>query len=123
MKTLAAVLIETGKPLELMQLDLPPLKKGQALVKLSYSGICQSQLNEMRGYKGEDRFLPHTLGHEGSGTVLEVGEGVEKVAPGDSVVLTWIKGKGLEYHGTQYLSGKIKVNSGPVSSFLEYAVI
>ena len=71
--TEAAVLCETGKPLHMMTLELPELKPGQVLVDIAYSGVCHSQLNEARGLKGEDKFLPHTLGHEGSGTVLAVG--------------------------------------------------
>jgi len=43
------------------------------LVELAYSGVCHTQLLEARGYRGEDRFLPHCLGHEGSGTVVEAG--------------------------------------------------
>ena len=49
-------------------------------------GCAKSQLNEVRGRKGPDRYLPHTLGHEGSGTVVAVGQGVTKVRPGDQVV-------------------------------------
>ncbi|NIO20704.1 MAG: alcohol dehydrogenase catalytic domain-containing protein, partial [Candidatus Aenigmarchaeota archaeon] len=70
MKTLAVVLFETNKPLEIRELTIPELKKGQVLVKVAYSGLCRTQLNEIRGRKGVDRWLPHTLGHEGSGEVV-----------------------------------------------------
>src|SRR5438034_5396160 len=77
--TQAAVLMETGRPLRLLEVEIPPLKPGQVLVDVAYSGVCHSQLNEVRGLKGPDRFLPHALGHEGSGTVVAVAEGVAKV--------------------------------------------
>jgi S-(hydroxymethyl)glutathione dehydrogenase / alcohol dehydrogenase len=54
--------------------------------------VCRSQLNEIRGLKGEDKFLPHTLGHERSGLVEAVGRDVSKIKQGDHVVLTWIIG-------------------------------
>lgn len=122
--TKAAILSKIKEPLEITELIIPGLKPGQVLVKLSYSGICHSQLNEMRGLKGEDKFLPHTLGHEGSGIVMEVGTEVEKVKKGNHVVLTWIKGSGKETPATQYHrhDGSV-VNSGAISTFMEYAVI
>ena len=124
MKTTAAVLTEINKPLQIEELTIPPLKKGQVLVQVAYSGVCHSQLNEIHGLKGEDKFLPHTLGHEGSGIVLETGPEVTKVKPGDHVVLTWIKGSGQDAPATHYLrtDGSI-VNSGAISTFLTHAVI
>lgn len=124
MKTFAAVLESIKLPLNLIELEIPPLKKGQVLVQMSFSGICRSQINELKGYKGEDKYLPHTLGHEGSGVVLETGEGVEKVKKGDHVVVSWIKGKGLNAEPIYYLDkNSRKINSGPVSTFLTKAVI
>lgn len=123
MKTRAAVLVECGKPLELMELEIPKLLDGQVLVKISYSGICRTQLNEINGHKGPDPYLPHTLGHEGSGIVHEVGPGVTKVKVGDPVILTWIRGEGKGPRGTVYTAGATKVNSGAISTFMEYSVI
>jgi len=124
MKTTAAVLTEINKPLQIEELTILPLKKGQVLVEVAYSGICHSQLNEIHGLKGEDKFLPHTLGHEGSGIVVEIGPDVKKVNPGDHVVLTWIKGSGHDVPSTKYSrkDGSI-VNSGPISTFMTHAVI
>ena len=102
MKTLAAVLVETSQPLQVEELQIPVLKEGQVLVKISYSGVCHSQLNEVQGLKGVDKFLPHTLGHEGAGIVQVVGPGVNKVNEGDAVILTWIKGDGLDVPSTIY---------------------
>ena len=90
----AAVLVKTGEPLKIMDLKIPELKTGQVLVKVAYSGVCHTQILEMDGKKGIDKFLPHTLGHEGSGIVIKIGVGVQKVKAGDHVVLSWIKGYG-----------------------------
>lgn len=123
MKSLAAVLEQINQPLKILELDVPSLAPGQVLVKIAYSGICQSQLNELKGKKGEDKFLPHTMGHEASGIVMAVGANVTKVKPGDHVVASWIKGKGLNAAGTQYLFGNQKINSGAISTFMSHAVI
>ena len=63
-----------------------------AIVKILASGVCHTQLLECRGLRGPDPYLPHCLGHEGSGIVLEVGPEVSKVSVGSQVVLSWIKG-------------------------------
>ncbi|MCE5207317.1 MAG: zinc-binding dehydrogenase [Chloroflexi bacterium] len=124
MNTTAAVLVAINRSLQIEQLKVPPLKTGQVLVEIAYSGICHSQLNEIHGLKGEDKFLPHTLGHEGSGIVIETGPDVTKVKPGDPVVLTWIKGSGCDAPSTQYVrrNGTF-VNSGAISTFMTHAVI
>jgi S-(hydroxymethyl)glutathione dehydrogenase / alcohol dehydrogenase len=122
MKTTAAILAETKQPLILTELEMPMLKPGQVLVDVAYSGVCHSQLLEVRGKRGPDRFLPHTLGHEGSGTVLEVGEGVAKVKPGDRVVLSWIKGDGADVPSTVYQSADGQINSGAISTFMRQTV-
>src|SRR4051794_2860333 len=120
MHTDAAVLVELNQPLRLLPLEVPDLKPGQVLVDVAYSGVCHSQLHEVRGRRGPDRFLPHVLGHEGSGTVLAVGAGVTKVAAGDRVVLTWIKGEGAEVPSTTYSSSLGAVNSGAISTFMRH---
>lgn len=123
MKTLAAVLEQTGAPLRIKSLTVPSLKPGQVLVKIAYSGLCHSQLNEISGKKGPDKFLPHTLGHEGSGIVEEIGPNVTKVKKGDHVVLSWISGEGQNIGSTHYLDGEKLINSGAISTFLSYAAI
>lgn len=122
MKTEAAILTALGRPIELWDLEVPALKAGQVLVEVAYSGLCHTQLLEARGAKGPDRFLPHTIGHEGSGTVIGVGPGVAKVREGDRVVLSWIQGGGAVVGSTVYASGSGPVNSGAVSTFLRHAV-
>jgi S-(hydroxymethyl)glutathione dehydrogenase/alcohol dehydrogenase len=122
-KSIAAILVEQNKPLEIDEVIIPKLLYGQVLVKIFYSGICRTQFNEIKGYKGKDPYLPHTLGHEASGEVLEIGTGVTKVKVSDHVVVTWIKGAGINAGGAVYTCGNKKINSGPVSTFLQYAVI
>ena len=60
-----------------MEEVIPPdeLVPGQVFVKIEYSGICGAQINEIDAVKGPDQYLPHLLGHEGVGTVLERGPG------------------------------------------------
>jgi len=124
MKTKAAVLYKQNEPLKIEELSIPDLREGQVLVKIRFSGVCHSQLNEIKGWKGPDRFLPHTLGHEGSGVVEAVGKGVKKVKPGENVVLTWIKGKGKDVPSTGYLDQYgAKVNSGAISTFMTRTII
>jgi S-(hydroxymethyl)glutathione dehydrogenase/alcohol dehydrogenase len=93
------------------------------LVKVLASGICGSQIGEINGVKGPDRFLPHLLGHEGCGEVLEAGEGVRSVKPGDRVVLHWRKGTGLESVTPVYGSRIGRVNAGWVTTFNEHAIV
>ena len=93
----AAILTELRQPLVVAEVELPErLDVGQVLIKIHYSGICGSQLGEIDGAKGEDRFLPHLLGHEASGTVIAIGPGVRHVKQDDVVVLHWRKGLGIE---------------------------
>jgi S-(hydroxymethyl)glutathione dehydrogenase / alcohol dehydrogenase len=53
------------------------------------SGICGAQVNEIEAVKGEDKFLPHLLGHEATADVIDCGEGVTTVQKGDRVVCHW----------------------------------
>ena len=120
----SAILVESKKPLVVTEIDLPAkLKFGQVLVKVCYSGICGSQINEIDAVKGPDKFLPHLLGHEGSGVVEKIGGGVKTVKPGDHVVLHWRKSKGIESVTPHYLWNGKKVNSGWVTTFNERTVV
>ena len=123
MKTPAAILVETGKPLELVELEIPALKPGQVLVEIAYSGVCHTQVLEARGYRGKDPYLPHCLGHEGSGVVRDMGSGVGKVKPEDRVILSWIKGAGADVSGSVYRWRDRQVNAGGITTFSRYAVL
>lgn len=120
----AAVLNNLRQPLDILSGLAPEkLHRGQVLVRLAYSGVCHSQLMEARGKRGLDPYLPHLLGHEGTGLVVEVGDGVTKVGPGDKVILGWIKGSGLDGGGTHYTHNGRAINAGGVTTFNEYAVV
>jgi len=119
----AAILVELKKPLLIAEVEVPSLKYGQVLVKIAYSGVCGSQLGEIEGVKGGDKYLPHLLGHEASGIVQETGEGVKITKPGDHVVLHWRKGVGIQAATPKYSWGQRLVNAGWVTTFNEYAVV
>lgn len=120
----AAILTELNKPLVLAQIELPEsLDAGQVLVEVLYSGVCGSQLGEIDGAKGEDKFLPHLLGHEGVARVLAAGAGVRHVKPGDTVVMHWRKGPGIEAATPKYRWNGRTVNAGWVTTFNQYAVV
>ncbi len=123
MKTEAALLVQTGTPLVVAEIEVPALKPGQVLVEIAYSGACGTQVMEWRGDKGEDKWVPHCLGHEGTGVVLETGSAVTKVKTGDKVLLSWIKGSGIEAGGAVYAWDGKKVNAGGVTTFQRHAVV
>src|SRR3989338_513475 len=111
MKIKAAILTQQCKPLEVDEIKLQsPLDYGQVLVKVVCSGICGSQLGEIDGVKGPDKYLPHLLGHEGSGVVEKCGKGVTIVKSGDHVVLHWKPGKGIQSATPCYKWGEKTVN-------------
>ncbi|ALU44782.1 zinc-binding dehydrogenase [Pseudoalteromonas rubra] len=120
----AAVLFNTGEPLEIINgIKMPALTRGQVQVKLLYSGLCHSQLMEVQGGRGEDKYLPHLLGHEGVGIVETIGEGVTKVSPGDKVVIGWIKGDGLDAPGGKYPHEDYLINSGSATTLCEKTIV
>ncbi|MBM9593504.1 S-(hydroxymethyl)glutathione dehydrogenase/class III alcohol dehydrogenase [Roseitranquillus sediminis] len=85
MRTRAAVALEAGKPLEVMDVNLEGPRAGEVLVEIKATGICHTDEFTRSGADPEGLF-PSILGHEGAGVVLEVGEGVTTVAPGDHVI-------------------------------------
>jgi S-(hydroxymethyl)glutathione dehydrogenase/alcohol dehydrogenase len=85
MKTRAAVALEAGKPLEIMEVDLEGPKAGEVLVEIKATGICHTDEFTLSGSDPEGIF-PAILGHEGAGVVLEVGAGVTSLKPGDHVI-------------------------------------
>lgn len=85
MKSRAAVAFEAGKPLEIVEIDVDPPRAGEVLVKITHTGVCHTDAFTLSGDDPEGLF-PAVLGHEGAGVVVEVGEGVSSVAPGDHVI-------------------------------------
>lgn len=120
----AAILVKSGEELVIDDVVLPAaLGPGQVLVRIHYSGICGSQIGEIDAVKGNDKWLPHLLGHEASGVVLDTGPGVRHVAESDTVVLHWRPGLGIASEPPKYKWGARTVNAGLITTFSEMAVI
>ena len=88
MKTIAAVALEVGQPLEIIELDLEGPKEGEVLVEIKATGLCHSDMTAIQGglpVLPPEKF-PFVPGHEGAGVVLETGPGVSRVSEGDHVV-------------------------------------
>ena len=89
MQSRAVIFVEMGKPLlvENVEFDDEPAP-GHALVRNFASGVCHSQLHALHGHTNPA--LPTVLGHESTGEVVSVGEGVTHVKAGDKVLLAWL---------------------------------
>jgi len=115
MKTKAAVLYEYGKPLIIEELELAGPKEKEVLVKNRAAGLCHTDLSVINGVVRMPP-LPCVPGHEGAGVIQEVGRGVTKVKPGDSVLFMWVPICGQCYYclrGQPYLCAeKDKTRSG-----------
>lgn len=119
----AAVLETLNAPLAIRDVELTPLQIGQVLVRVIVSGLCGSQLHEIRGHKGNEKFLPHLMGHEGCGIVEDVGPGVTTVAVGDKVVMHWRVGAGIEAPFPKYRLGGREISGGKVTTLSEYSIV
>jgi len=85
MKSRAAVAFAPGQPLQVVEIDVAPPRAGEVLVRITHTGVCHTDAFTLSGDDPEGLF-PCVLGHEGAGVVVEVGEGVTSVAPGDHVI-------------------------------------
>ena len=140
----AAVLYEYGQPLVIEEVDLDEPKAGEVLVKIGAAGVCRSDRHFMHG--DANIALPAVLGHEGAGTVENVGPGVTLTQPGDQVVLSFVPACGrcksclegnsnlCDLHmatGPFMLDGTTRLHKGDqpihhmgkVACFAEYAVV
>ena len=88
----AAVLYQANQPLQIKELRQDPPGAGEVRVKVGAAGLCASDHHVMIGTAAWS--FPIVLGHEGAGTVVEVGEGVTRVTPGDRCVLSFISNCG-----------------------------
>jgi NDMA-dependent alcohol dehydrogenase len=84
----AAVCTGLNQPLEIRDLDLAPPKAGEVLVRMGASGVCHSDLSIQNGTLFGA--FPMVLGHEGAGVIEALGDGVEDLAVGDHVVISWV---------------------------------
>ncbi|MAS12921.1 MAG: S-(hydroxymethyl)glutathione dehydrogenase/class III alcohol dehydrogenase [Nitratireductor sp.] len=85
MKTRAAVAVQAGKPLEVMEVDLDGPREGEVLIEVKATGICHTDEFTLSGADPEGIF-PAILGHEGAGVVVDVGPGVTSLKKGDHVI-------------------------------------
>ena len=120
----AAILSRQKKDLLLLDLEYPKVPKNYVLVRMMYSGICHTQLNEISGILGKDRFIPHCMGHEGVGEIVSTGFGVKKFKIKDKVVISWIKKKtNKKIFPTFYKHNLKKINTGGCSTLLNYSLV
>ncbi|HLT98165.1 MAG TPA: zinc-dependent alcohol dehydrogenase family protein [Burkholderiaceae bacterium] len=154
MKTRAALLREMGvqgpyaqtRPVTIAEVELDPPGPGEVLIRIKVAGLCHSDLSVINGDR--PRALPIILGHESSAEVVEAGEGVNDLRPGDHVVMVFVPscgccspcmkgrpalcepGAAANAQGT-LLSGARRLRMGEeyinhatgVSCFAEYAVV
>jgi D-arabinose 1-dehydrogenase-like Zn-dependent alcohol dehydrogenase len=100
------------------------LLSGQVLVRILYSGLCATQIEEIFTSSRNEKYMPHLFGHEGVAEVINAGSGVTKLAAGDHVVVHWkTSSVGLDAPPGSYWQGMTKVNAGKVVTFAEYAVV
>src|SRR6478672_1361850 len=88
LKARGVIAREPNQPGVVEDFFIPYPGPGEALVRILASGVCHTDLSAKNGVFGTDYF-PFLLGHEGSGIVQQVGEGVTNVAEGDYVILAW----------------------------------
>ncbi|RZT18686.1 propanol-preferring alcohol dehydrogenase [Mycobacterium sp. BK558] len=86
----AAVVHQLGSPLTIDELELPKPDYGEALVKLETSGVCHTDLHAAHGDWPVKPTPPFVPGHEGYGTVVAVGDGVDDLKVGDKVGNAWL---------------------------------
>ena len=122
MKFKAAILFKCKNPLVIEEISFNPLKKGQVLIKIIKTGICRSQIFEINGNRGHDKWLPHLLGHEAIGEVIDIGESVKKVSIGDKVIASWISSNGISAEPAKYSLGEIIINGGQITTFSELSI-
>ncbi|HJL77504.1 MAG TPA: S-(hydroxymethyl)mycothiol dehydrogenase [Acidimicrobiales bacterium] len=83
----AVVARAKGEPVSIEAIEVPDPGPGEVLVAVQACGVCHTDLHYREGAINDD--FPFLLGHEASGIIEEVGEGVTNVAPGDFVILNW----------------------------------
>lgn len=121
----AAVLSKINHDLEIKTIFHDGLiSKNQALVKIFYTGVCGSQLGEIKGAKGKDKFLPHLLGHEATGKVLKISCKNNLIKKHDNVILHWQKNFAKDSKTPIYFDkNNKKINAGWVTTFNNYAIV
>jgi S-(hydroxymethyl)glutathione dehydrogenase/alcohol dehydrogenase len=93
--TKAAIATAVGSPLEIVDIDVADPKAGEIRIQMGASGVCHSDLSVVKGVL--PIALPAVLGHEGAGTITQLGEGVDHLSIGDHVVVSWVPQCGTCY--------------------------
>ena len=119
----AAVLEKFNSKLKFYKFELPKLSRGQVLIKISYTSICKSQIMEIEGGRNTTKWLPHMLGHEAVGEVIDKHSSCRKFKLGDPVIATWIDSKGCKGSGGSIKIKNKKINYGPVNTFSKFSII
>ena len=116
MKTLSAVLTKPKK-FELVELDLPDLKKDQVLLKVISCGICSTEHDAYNGkligspgVSFRYKKYPALLGHEVVGHVIEVGSDVNQFKIGDCVTGLTYSGCGFSEHFIENADMLVKID-------------
>ena len=114
MKSRAAIAWASGKPLVIEEVEVAAPKKGEVLLKISATGVCHTDAYTLSG-KDPEGLFPAIMGHEGGATVMEIGQSVASVKPGDHVIPLYIPECGeckFCKSGRTNLCGAIRVTQG-----------
>ena len=142
----AAVIHQKGGPFMIEDIEIQDPGPGEVLVRIAASGACHSDWHQVMGEI--PKTFPAVLGHEGSGMVEELGQGVTRFSPGDHVMLSWFpacgtcffcqrdrpnmcetyrpfleKGTAMDGKSRLHLNGKPLTQFSTHSTFAEYAVV
>jgi len=114
MKSRAAIAWASGKPLVIEEVEVAAPKKGEVLLKISATGVCHTDAYTLSG-KDPEGLFPAIMGHEGGAMVMEIGQSVASVKPGDHVIPLYIPECGeckFCKSGRTNLCGAIRVTQG-----------
>jgi Zn-dependent alcohol dehydrogenase len=92
MRSRAVIFTGADQPMAVDEVEFGDPAPGDVLVKLSATGICHSDLHYLRGYRPVSG--PTLMGHEGTGQVVAVGDGVTHVVPGDRIITSIVRRDG-----------------------------
>lgn len=121
----AYVLRRTGVIPELVDIQISEeLSRGQVRLRVQYSGLCATQMEEIFVSSRNAKYMPHLFGHEGVGVIEAVGPGVETKKVGDTCVIHWRQSSvGLDAEPGRYFFKGQKINSGKVVTFSTQVVV
>ena len=123
LKIKAAVLVKKKKIKIFQSIRFKKLESKQVLVKIYYSGLCGSQIFEINGHRGKDKYIPHMLGHEATGKVINIGSKVKNVKIGDQVFLSWIKTNEIDSTVPKFFTKNKNINAGRITTLSNYSII